>query len=89
MGVSGTVDERLKGGIPRHEGSSGLMGPQTEGVAKRVLETDRFLLPDKVPGMAGVRGRRDLHMSSSVASLWSFTDFALPLLPNENVLGQR
>lgn len=89
MGVSGTVDERLNGGVTRHEGSSGLMGPQTEGVAKRVLETNRLLLPARVPGMAGVRGSRDLQVSSSVASLWSFTDFALPLLPNENALGQR
>lgn len=60
MGVPGTVDGRLKGG---REGSSGLMGPQTEGVDKGVSEKSRLLLPARVPGMAGVRGSRDLQMS--------------------------
>lgn len=84
MGVPGTADGRPKGRIIRHEGSSGFMSQQIEGVAKGILETDRPLLPTSGSEMAGVRGGRDLQLSSPGASLWSFTDFALPWLPREN-----
>lgn len=56
MGVLGTVDGKLKGGIISHEGSSGLMGRQIEGRAKWIFRDKQA--PIAGQGPRNGRGQR-------------------------------